>query len=116
MSVTSMAPQAYQEDTCQSCGACCASFRVSFYWTEATHLGLPEAAVEQATRHLACMAGTNQPAPRCQGLEGRVGQHVACRWYALRPSPCREVQPGDQKCQQARALHGLAPLASREGD
>jgi Fe-S-cluster containining protein len=27
---------------CLSCGACCASFRVSFYWRETVALGLPE--------------------------------------------------------------------------
>ena len=97
---------------CRSCGACCASFRVSFYWVEAPQRGLPNSCVEQVNPYLAGMAGTNQPAPRCRALQGEVGQRVACLVYPLRPSPCRELQPGDEKCNRARAKHGLAALAS----
>lgn len=95
---------------CQRCGACCASFRVSFYWTEAAQNGLPDAAIEQISPHLGCLAGTNQPQPRCHALAGEVGGAVACLRYAQRPSPCREVQPGDEKCTRARAIHGLLPV------
>jgi uncharacterized protein len=106
-----MTGQAYQEQPCLRCGACCASFRVSFYWSEAEQRGLPLASVEKAAPLLACMAGTNQQRPLCHGLEGTIGEQVSCRLYEARPSPCREVQPGDAKCQLARARHGLAPLA-----
>jgi Fe-S-cluster containining protein len=110
----SMAAEDYQgADTCQRCGACCAHFRVSFYWAEAGALGLPEAAVEQVTPLLACMAGTNQAQPRCHALEGRVGEWVDCRLYGQRPSPCRELQPGEEKCNRARARHGLPPISAR---
>ena len=34
---------------CCSCGACCATFRVSFYWAEAAIRGLPSDLVEQLT-------------------------------------------------------------------
>src|SRR5688572_21703243 len=77
-------------DVCQRCGACCAHFRVSFYWSETRANDLPESAVEQVTPLLACMAGTNQPKPRCHALAGRVGEWVSCQLYAHRPSPCRE--------------------------
>jgi uncharacterized protein len=97
-------------DVCRQCGACCAAFRVSFYWAEAEQQGLPPEAVEQVTAVLACMRGTNQPQPRCHALQGDVGRAVICTHYAQRPSPCREVQPGDEKCAQARARHGLASL------
>lgn len=33
-----------------------------------------------------------------------------CSVYPQRPSPCREVQPGDEKCNKARDRHGLDPL------
>jgi len=95
---------------CQQCGACCAAFRVSFYWAEATQLGLPDAHIEQVTAHLAAMAGTNRPEPRCDALQGEIGKQLACLVYSARPSPCRELQPGDEKCTRARAKHGLAPL------
>jgi Fe-S-cluster containining protein len=97
-------------NVCQQCGACCAFFRVSFYWAEAAQRRLPDSCIEQLNAHLASMAGTNQPAPRCRALQGEVGKQVTCLVYPARPSPCREVQPGDDKCNQARAKHGLHPL------
>jgi len=95
---------------CQQCGACCAAFRVSFYWAEAPQSGLSDSLVERVSPHLGCMAGTNQPAPRCQALQGEVGKEVVCVAYAARPSPCREVQPGSEKCNKARAKYGMEPL------
>ena len=58
---------------CQACGACCASFRVSFYWAEAEARGLPAEFTEQLNPWFSCMAGTNQRAPRCDALAGEVG-------------------------------------------
>jgi Fe-S-cluster containining protein len=101
---------------CQQCGACCACFRVSFYWAEAPAQGLPDAYVERLNAHLASMAGTNRPAPRCHALAGEIGAQVSCVVYPQRPSPCRELQPGDEKCNQARARHGLQPLAASESE
>ena len=98
------------DNPCLTCGACCAAFRVSFYWAEAEERGLPEALTEPVQRWFACMAGTNQPRPRCAALQGEVGREVACTAYAQRPTPCRGVDAGDEKCRQARAMHGLAPL------
>jgi len=95
---------------CRQCGACCATFRVSFYWAEAARLGLPDALTEKISPHLLSMLGTNRPGPRCAALQGEVGERVACGIYVRRPSPCHEVQPGDEKCNQARSRHGLVPL------
>ena len=95
---------------CRQCGACCAFFRVSFYWAEAPQRGLPETCIEPVTAHLAGMAGTNRPVPRCCALQGEIGRQVSCLVYTARPSPCRELQPGDEKCNRARARHGLPPL------
>jgi Fe-S-cluster containining protein len=102
-------------NACQQCGACCAFFRVSFYWGEAAELGLPGEAFEQLTPHLACLTGTNQIPPRCHALQGVVGKAVTCVRYEARPSPCREVQAGDEKCNRARARHGLPPLTAEQG-
>ena len=95
---------------CQQCGACCAAFRVSFYWSEAGTL--PAARIEQLGPLLACMAGTNSASPHCAALTGAVGKQVRCTVYEQRPSPCREVEPGDDKCTRARARHGLLPIAA----
>jgi len=92
---------------CLACGACCAYFRVSFYWGEASALGLPGRWTEKLTAHHSCMAGTSQREPRCRALEGHVGLSVTCTVYEQRPSPCRELQPGDEKCNRARERHGL---------
>jgi Fe-S-cluster containining protein len=99
-----------KENPCVHCGACCASFRVSFYFAEAIANHLPETAVERINDRFSCMTGTNSGAPRCMALKGEVGVSTVCSVYAQRPSPCREVQPGDLQCLNARAKHGLAPL------
>ena len=95
---------------CMQCGACCSAFRVSFYWAEGPQRGLPGSVVEKVNAHMVCMVGTNRQVPRCGALQGDVGRQVSCLVYSARPSPCREVQPGDAKCNTARAKHGLAPL------
>jgi Fe-S-cluster containining protein len=108
--IAPMSQDADDHNPCLTCGACCAAFRVSFYWAEAEERGLPGALTEPLQRWFACMAGTNQAQPRCVALQGEVGGAVACTAYAQRPTPCREVDAGDDKCQRARFLHGLAPL------
>jgi len=97
-------------DECRRCGACCAQYRVSFYWAEAWSRGLPDLMVEKVNAQMACMAGTNQKDPRCLALQGRVGESVRCAVYELRPEPCRQVLPGDERCNEARRHKGLAPL------
>lgn len=98
-------------DECMRCGACCVTFRVSFYWAEVEDLAIPEHATERVSPLFLCMAGTNSKAPRCDALQGTVGKSVQCGLYAHRPSPCRELQLGDDKCQRARARHGLPPIS-----
>lgn len=95
---------------CLNCGACCAAFRVSFYWGEAAACGLPEKLTEKLNPWMSCMVGTNQNSPHCRALQGTIGTAVRCTVYAERPSPCREVHPGDEKCNRARARHGMGPL------
>ena len=99
---------------CQSCGACCALFRVSFYWAEADDApgGRVPAGLTQAIGPLQrCMAGTASQPVRCVALQGQVGRAVTCDIYAQRPSPCQAVQPGDVQCLKARAHWGLdAPV------
>lgn len=103
---------------CLSCGACCASFRVSFYWGELQEAGgvVPDMLAEQISPHRACMKGTNQKEPRCVGLLGTVGEQVRCTIYDNRPSPCREfscngeVAEYNEGCDKARARFGLPPL------
>jgi Fe-S-cluster containining protein len=95
---------------CQRCGACCAFFRVSFYWAEASDAPggtVPVDLTEPVSPFLRCMRGTNARQPRCIGLQGEVGRQVTCQIYAQRASTCREVQPGDAQCLKARTSHCL---------
>jgi uncharacterized protein len=100
----------HTQQPCLNCGACCAAFRVSFYWAEASEQGLPDGSYQQVSAFLAAMKGTNSPSPRCCALIGDIGQDTTCSVYDSRPSPCREVQPGDEKCQKARLLSRLHEL------
>lgn len=104
---------------CRTCGACCASFRVSFYWgeTDAAPTGLvPAHLTEAITPHRVAMLGTNQAKPHCIALHGTVGESVTCTIYPLRSSACREFAASwecgvhNPSCDRARAKHGLLPL------
>lgn len=95
---------------CVACGACCATYRVSFYWQEAEANGLSAALTRQITPFHSCMAGTEAHPVRCVALAGTIGQQVSCQVYEQRTSPCREVQVGDERCNRARAHHGLHAL------
>lgn len=106
---------------CRACGACCASYRVSFYWAETEPaLGgvTPKEVTAKLTPHRAVLRGTELAPVRCVALAGTIGASVSCTIYAQRPSPCREVQPSwadgtrNERCDRARASHGL-PLLER---
>ncbi|MDE1166493.1 MAG: YkgJ family cysteine cluster protein [Pseudomonas sp.] len=103
---------------CLSCGACCAFFRVSFYWGECQSAGgvVPDERVEQVgPQHVAMLGTTSKPA-RCESLAGEVGCGVSCTMYENRSSTCREFEASweygehSDPCDRARAAHGLAPL------
>ncbi|ECG8590271.1 YkgJ family cysteine cluster protein [Salmonella enterica subsp. salamae] len=103
---------------CMTCGACCAYFRVSFYWAEGDDANgrVPVALTEPISPFLRCMAGTNQKQPRCKALIGTPGESVSCAIYENRPSPCREFSISgeggevNEACNRARAKYGLPPL------
>ena len=98
------------DNPCLDCGACCKSFRVSFYWAEGLERGLPEHLTEQVAPLIACMKGTNTRRPHCAALGKGDAGPMACGVYENRPSPCREVTIGDEKCTRARAMHALPAL------
>ncbi len=110
------------EELCQSCGVCCSTFRVSFYWAETTAAEdgfVPVEMTEQMNLYRACMKGTSSHTPRCAALSGNLGERVSCTIYENRPSPCREynvfLEDGslNPRCNQARAKHGFEPLNVR---
>lgn len=104
---------------CQTCGACCARFRVAFHWSETTAFnpdGMPLALTQPLDAHRVSMRGTDCREPHCINLVGTVGGAVSCSQYERRPSPCRELgaawehgEPSPQ-CDRARAAYGLPAL------
>jgi len=102
---------------CQSCGACCAFFRVSFYWseTDAHPIGwVPQALTKAISPHRVAMLGTATLTPRCVALNGKIGESVGCSIYEKRSSTCREFTMGTAECLKARAAHGLAHTFSAD--
>lgn len=111
--MTTQPNQSELDAHCTQCGACCAAFRVSFYWAEsdAHPLGqVPIALTVPVNPHYVCMKGTEQKPVRCVALVGEVGQAVSCAIYHQRSSTCREFAAGSTECAKARAVYGLAPI------
>jgi len=103
------------------CGACCASFRVAFYWREAeskdAYKAVPAGYFEELDSMSRCMKGTNNKHhPQCVALKGTIGVDGHCSIYENRPSPCRKFEASyenghrNTRCDDARAKHGLKPL------
>ncbi|MBK3747773.1 YkgJ family cysteine cluster protein [Stutzerimonas balearica] len=103
---------------CLTCGACCAHFRVSFFWGECASSGgtVPDDLTVQISPFHVAMRGTESKPVRCISLLGEVGCGVRCTVYEQRSSPCREFQAAwengepNERCDAARAAHGLPPL------
>ena len=97
-------------EECQRCGACCAAFRVSFYWTETTahpEGTVPAELTTPVPPHLVAMRGTDTKPVRCITLNGEIGRSVNCTIYPLRSSTCHDCETGSEKCNRARSHHGL---------
>jgi len=94
---------------CQSCGACCASFRVDFSVHELDTEGgqVPSGLAVDVNGHTCRMRGTDHVPVRCAALTGKLGEKVGCGIYEWRPSPCREFAEGSDACTRARQRHGL---------
>ena len=103
-------------NVCQTCGACCASFRVDFHpaelaggafpWGE----GVPKEMTVPVTPTIVRMAGTDAAERRCVALAGEIGVNVNCTIYDGRPSPSREFDTEHAACNRARQLYWLMPL------
>nr|MBF0223489.1 YkgJ family cysteine cluster protein [Desulfobulbaceae bacterium] len=103
---------------CLQCGACCAYYRVSFYWSETGEngTGVPIELTGQLSYHRAFMLGTNDQNLRCIALMGIIGKKVHCSIHTRRSSVCRDFAPSWQDgtphpaCDKARAKFNLDPL------
>jgi uncharacterized protein len=108
-----------ESSPCLTCGACCAYFRVSFYWGEcddAIEGGVPAGLTEKLNDFRVAMKGTNCTSPRCIALSGDVGKDVRCTIYERRPQACRDLPFSrvegmpEEKCDKSRSAWGLKPL------
>jgi len=106
---------------CVSCGACCAFFRVAFYWRESEQgtdgWKVPKNFTMDLDNLSQCMKGTEvKHRPKCIALKGKIGAQALCEIYSQRPSPCRNFQASyfkgikNPRCDEARKAHGLPPL------
>ena len=111
------------QNPCISCGACCATYRVSFHWSEADRSGsggVPAELTTDLDLHRSVMLGTLSNPPRCIALAGQLGEGVSCLIYDRRPAPCRDLEPSyrnglsSEKCDTARLRHGLPPLSAAD--
>lgn len=105
---------------CLECGACCAFFRASFYWGESSELqenGVPIELTDKLNDFRLVMKGTNRSQPWCIALKGIIGKAVFCAIHPRRSSICRDFIPSwengepNKRCDQSRAIWGMAPLS-----
>lgn len=102
---------------CRSCGACCANPDENraegvVDWVEVGPREALLADVRSAERLVVTNEDGEQhlrldPSGRCLALRGRIGRHVTCTIYALRPRGCRLIEPGDERCLQYRRERGI---------
>ena len=102
---------------CRTCGACCANPDENraegvVDWVEVAD-GEPLLDDARAASRLIVVHADGvrhlrlDPGARCLALRGRIGRRVSCTIYALRPSGCRRVEPGDARCLQYRRERGV---------
>jgi uncharacterized protein len=108
---------------CLTCGACCATFRVGFHWSEADPaLGgsVPPDLVERLDAHRVVMRGTWARQPRCVALDAEIGARARCSIHPIKPSVCREVPASwefgapSAQCDKARREHGMPVLTAAD--
>lgn len=97
---------------CLHCGACCHEYRVEFSVYELQSMGglVPDALAHEVNGNRWRMNGTARRPVRCDALTGCLGETSVCGIYEQRPSACRSFEMGGERCNEARARHGLAPL------
>jgi len=96
---------------CQTCGACCANFRVSFYWGEADDAPggiVPAQLTEKISPQLRCMKGTASKPVRCVALEGEVGKRVSCSILSAASVPLPRIRRAGSGRFTQSALCGVA--------
>lgn len=106
---------------CDGCGACCRTWRVFVTQSDAVRASRITVEGREIAEHLwnAEPVAPGEPEPLRWQLfplpfhEGCVflGEDQRCGVYASRPTVCREFAAGSPRCQEARQLQSLPPLA-----
>ena len=117
-----MPPTSPKLHPCQTCGACCTSFEVSFPVTELSEnsFHVPENRTFKIDEQTRALKTLNKENMRCQSLEGHLGKMVSCRIYNNRPSPCRNFKASfedgiaNPRCDQVRQERGMKPLTKED--
>src|SRR5690606_38784341 len=105
------------DNPCLTCGACCAYFRVSFFWGECASSGgtAPDGITVEVSPFHVAMQGTESKPARCVGLLGDVGCAVRCILYDQRSSTYREFEAywvdgqHNAHCDAVRSARRLPP-------
>jgi Fe-S-cluster containining protein len=102
-----MAPRREALD-CTRCGACCTNpdeNRAEGYVDYVEVLAKDSLLAEpDLVRRLVVYNGAGEPHlrlhqdGRCLALRGRLGHRVRCTIYEHRPTACRKVEPGSERC------------------
>ena len=112
MSKTSVLPDPLALD-CEACGACCCNSEPNQHHAFRDYVEVTSSDVlwkrQDKLFSLAVLNAVGEThlklvgkEQRCVGLAGKVGEKVGCTLYALRPTPCRDLQAGSVECLERR--------------
>ncbi len=108
----------FDDFACDNCGACCSSLIVEAYDYDARReprlFQIDSGLDRQKLRYgEQCIILYDTETKACPFL---ASDTKLCGIYATRPVACVMVEPGDAKCQQARAMKGLPILRDKHGN
>jgi Fe-S-cluster containining protein len=106
---------------CEACGACCCNSEPNKHHAFRDYVEVTSADVlwkrQEKLFSLAVLNAVGEThlklvgrEQRCVALSGKVGEQVGCTIYALRPTPCRDLQAGSLECLERRKEKKL-PIA-----
>jgi Fe-S-cluster containining protein len=103
---------------CQRCGACCCNPQLNraLEYFDYVAVRSNDAILKKArlARRFIVLDAAGEPhmrldqtGERCAALRGTVGRSVECGIYEDRPTPCRTMEPGSERCFAARRDYGI---------